>query len=99
MEIATLAKHAASHHAPLTFDDWTSRLQGICGRYHPERFDRQAVVIGHVGVLQAGGIDVAHIANDLGSVRREAEDIRRDFGENLFLLIQLEGSCGIEQRG
>ena len=99
MEIATLVKHAAPLRAPLAFDDWTSRLQGICGRYHPEQFDRQTVVTGHVGVLQAGGIDVAHVANDLGAVRREAEDIRRDFNENLFLLIQLEGSCGIEQRG
>lgn len=98
MEIATLARHAASYREPLAFDDWTSRLQGICGRYHPQQFDRRAVVTGHVGVLQAGGVDVAHIANNLGSVRREAEDIRRDFGENLFLLIQLEGTCGVEQR-
>lgn len=99
MEIATLAKHAASHRMPLAFDDWANRLRGICGHYQPEQFERHAMVTGHVGVLQAGGMDVAHVANDLGAVRREAEDIRRDFNENLFLLIQLEGSCGIEQRG
>lgn len=99
MEFAVLAKHAASHRVPLDFEDWASRLQMICGRYHPEKFEHKPVVNGHVGILQAGGIEIAHIANDLGDVRREAEDIRRDFGENLFLLIQLEGSCGIEQRG
>ena len=57
------------------------------------------MVTGYVELLQAGGMEVAHIANDLGNVRREAEDIRRDYGENLFLLIQLQGSCGIEQMG
>lgn len=98
VEIATLAKHAASHRKPLAFDDWADRLRGICGHFMPERFERQAVVTGHVGVLQAGGIEVAHVANNLSAVRREAEDIRRDFNEHLFLLIQLEGSCGIEQR-
>ncbi len=98
MEIASLVRHAASHRLPIVFDDWASRLQAICGLYHPQQHERRGMVLGHVGVLQAGGIDVAHIANDLGEVRREAGDIRRDFGENLFLLIQLEGSCGIEQR-
>lgn len=99
MDVALLTRHAASHRQALQFDDWTGRLQGICGRYHPQRHEQQGIVTGHVGVLQAGGIDVAHIANDLGEVRREADDIRKDFGENLFLLIQLEGSCGIEQKG
>lgn len=99
MDTALLSRHAAPHRQPIAFDDWTSRLQSICGRYHPHRHDRKSVVMGHVGVLRAGGIDVAHIANDLGEVRREADDIRKDFGEYLFLLIQLEGTCGIEQRG
>jgi AraC-like DNA-binding protein len=99
MDLALLSKHAVSHRQALAFDDWTSSLQTICGRYQPQRFEHQSVVTGHVGVLQAGGIDVAHIANNLGEVRREADDIRKDFGENLFLLIQLEGSCGIEQKG
>ena len=99
MELATLTRHAASHRAPIVFDDWASRLQNICGLYQPQQHEQRNLVTGHVGILQAGGMDVAHIANDLGSVRRETNDIRRDFGENLFLLIQLEGVCGIEQRG
>ena len=99
MDVISLSKHAAPLKERLTFEDWTHRLQGICGHFQPVKFEHQAVVTGHVGVLQAGGIEVAHIANNLGAVRREAEDVRRDFGENLFLLIQLEGTCGIEQRG
>lgn len=98
MDIALLAKHAVSYRQLIAFDDWTSQLQSVCGRYQPQRHESQTNVTGHVGVFQAGGIGVAHIANNLGEVRREAEDIRKDFGENLFLLIQLEGSCGIEQK-
>ena len=98
MEIAALARCAASHRTPIVFEDWTNRLQTICGRYHPQQHDRRDLVTGHVGVLQAGGMEIAHIANDLGSVRREPIDIRQDFGANLFLLIQLEGTCGIEQK-
>ena len=98
MDTALLSKHAASHRQAVQFEDWSSRLQSICGRYHPLRHEQQSTVTGYVGVMAAGGIDVAHIANNLGEVRREAQDIRRDFGENLFLLIQLEGSCGIEQK-
>ncbi len=98
MDTALLSKHAAPHRRAMPFDDWTSRLQSICGRYHPQRHEHQSTVTGYVGVMAAGGIDVAHIANNLGEVRREAQDIRQDFGENLFLLIQLEGTCGIEQK-
>ncbi len=98
MDSALLSKYAASHRQALQFDDWSSRLQLICGRYNPLRHEHQPEVIGYVGVIAAGGIDVAHIANNLGEVRREAQDIRQDFGENLFLLIQLEGTCGIEQK-
>jgi AraC-like DNA-binding protein len=98
MDTALLSKHAAPHREAVNFDDWTNRLQSICGRYHPQRHEQRSTVTGYVGVMAAGGIDVAHIANNLGEVRREAQDIRRDFGENLFLLIQLEGTCGIEQR-
>lgn len=49
--------------------------------------------------LGAGGLDIAHVANDLHCVRRDRQDIRRDYGENLFLLLQLEGVCGVEQNG
>jgi AraC-like DNA-binding protein len=90
---------ANAQNSLLAFDDWSYQLQSVCGNYHPARFERGEIVTGYVRILHAGGLDVAHIATDLGEVRREDEDIRRDYGENLFLLIQLEGVCGIEQRG
>lgn len=90
---------AANSSAPMLFDDWQHRLSTICGRFSPQRHEKNNVVRGCFGLLDAGGIEVAHIANDLGEVERTATDIRRDYGENLFLLVQLEGSCGIEQKG
>ena len=39
------------------------------------------------------------VANDLAIIRRDLHDIRKDYGENLFLLLQIEGECGIEQYG
>ena len=83
----------------LAFDDWTARLRGLCGNFRTSRHNRQDHVSGLVREMMGGGIEIAHIAADLGVVARENEDIRRDYGENLFLLIQLEGSCGIEQMG
>lgn len=50
-----LTKHADSLRQPINFDDWTSRVQSICGRYQPMQHDKRSVVLGHVGVLQAGG--------------------------------------------
>jgi AraC-like DNA-binding protein len=81
------------------FDDWSERLRSVCGNYQPVRHDKCDIVEGHVGLAFAGGLEIARIANNLGEVRREAADIKRDYGENLFLLIQLEGTCGIEQKG
>jgi AraC-like DNA-binding protein len=94
-----LSNFTVSPPSQLAFDDWTSQLQTVCGNYHPHAHEKSETVNGYVGLLQAGGIDLAHIANNIGDVRREASDIKRDYGENLFLLIQLEGTCGIEQIG
>lgn len=99
MSHLALSNFAASSPSLLAFDDWTSQLQTVCGNYHPHAHENAAMVNGYVELLQAGGIELAHIANNIGDVSREANDIKRDYGENLFLLIQLEGTCGIEQIG
>lgn len=88
---------AARQSHPL--DAWAATLQGICGSFNPEPHAHADRVRGTVRGLGAGGLDVAHVANDLDLVRRERQDISRDQGENLFLLLQLEGVCGVEQHG
>lgn len=99
MSHLALQGNLAAHSAPMMFDDWENRLRSICGRYQPHRHERKDVVQGYFGLLDAGGLELAHIANDLDEVGRTETDIRRDYGENLFLIIQLEGTCGIEQKG
>ncbi|WP_244564755.1 helix-turn-helix domain-containing protein [Rhizobium sullae] len=79
-------------------DDWTEQLKSICGSFSPCRAECD-VVTGSASIMDAGGVEVAQVANDLDVIRRDFVDIKRDYGENLFLLLQLEGTCGIEQRG
>lgn len=79
--------------------EWESRLQAVCGRFHPRAADGVKSVTGDVALQLTAGFEIARVSNNLSTVRREQNDIRLDFGENLFLLIQLEGCCGVEQNG
>ncbi|MGO9359937.1 MAG: helix-turn-helix domain-containing protein [Xanthobacteraceae bacterium] len=83
----------------LSFDDWESRLRSVCGRFQPRPVDGAISVAGDVALQAASGFEIARVSNDLSTVHRDQNDIRLDFGENLFLLIQLEGCCGVEQYG
>ena len=74
-------------------EEWTSRLQRVCGHFQPEPCRERPVVTGLVETADAAGVELAHVANNLNVVRRSESDIRRDYGENIFLLIQLEGMC------
>jgi AraC-like DNA-binding protein len=98
MELAEIARAAPCVPRIYDFEEWSADLQSVCGVYRPTRFARRGVVNGQVLVRNWSGVEIAHIANDLGQVRRDHADIRRDYGEHFFLLIQLEGMCGIEQR-
>jgi AraC-like DNA-binding protein len=44
-------------------------------------------------------MEFVQVANDLATITRGHRDIRQDYGEHLFLLLQIEGECGIEQCG
>lgn len=79
-------------------DEWTARLKSICGNFNPRRAEH-ALVTGDATAMDAGGLELAQIANDVDVIRRDIGDIRTDYGENLFLLLQLEGTCGIEHHG
>jgi AraC family transcriptional activator of tynA and feaB len=81
----------------VAFDDWSDRVRSVCGRYEPHGAAGQTEVTGGVQLYDAGGLEIAHIAMNIAAVHRTARDIRLDYGENLFLIFQLEGTCGIEQ--
>ncbi|WP_245350416.1 helix-turn-helix domain-containing protein [Bradyrhizobium sp. UFLA03-84] len=83
--------------APL--EEWRHKLQSVCGRFNPFGWEERDLVNGGVLVRDAAGMDIAQVAGDIGVVRRDERDIRLDYGEFFFLLVQLEGTCGVEQQG
>jgi AraC-like DNA-binding protein len=99
MELVQLRELVPDRWQAYEFDQWTHRLHSICGRYQSRLPAQSRNVTGAAEVMLAGGIEVARIANDLDVVVRDERDIRCDYGANLFLLLQLEGSCGVEQYG
>ena len=80
-------------------EEWRDRLQSVCGRFNPSGWEDRDAVNGGVLLSDAAGVGVVQVATDINVVRRDERDIRLDYGEHFFLLVQLEGSCGIEQRG
>jgi AraC-like DNA-binding protein len=80
-------------------DEWRVQLQAVCGRFNPVGREDALPVTGGVTLADAAGLEIVQVATDVELVRRDQSDIRRDFGEHFFLLLQLEGSCGVEQKG
>jgi AraC-like DNA-binding protein len=80
-------------------DEWSSRLVSVCGHFHSDLRLGANTVAGVINPISAGGMDFVQVANNLETIRRGHQDIRTDYGEHLFLLLQLDGECGIEQHG
>jgi AraC-like DNA-binding protein len=91
-----LATTTAGHY-PL--DEWSSRLVSVCGNFRANLGANVKTVTGVISPLSAGGLDFVQVANNLETIQRDEHDIRTDYGEHLFLLLQIEGKCGIEQLG
>lgn len=85
--------------SPAPFDEWKDKLQSVCGRFNPFEWEERHAVNGGVVLRDAAGMEIVQVATDVEVVRREQSDIRLDYGEYFFLLVQLQGICGVEQRG
>jgi AraC-like DNA-binding protein len=85
--------------APVSYDQWTNDLQSICGNFNPKAMESGKAVTGAARRVDVCGMEFAHVSNDLDRVHRDWDDIRRDANEHLFLILQLEGSCGVEHVG
>ncbi len=83
----------------IAFDRWTDDLQSICGRFNPVGTTPGAAVFGAARGIDVGGMSFAHVSNNLDRIHRSTEDIKRDNNEHLFLIVQIEGVCGVEQLG
>jgi AraC-like DNA-binding protein len=85
--------------SPIPYDQWADDLHSICGSFNPRTTERGRAVTGAARGIDVCGMQFAHVSNDLDRVHRDWEDIRRDSVEHLFLIVQLEGSCGVDHIG
>lgn len=80
----------------ISYDQWSSDLRSVCGNFNPQTVERGDDVVGAARRIDVCGMEFAHVSNDLDCISRGWDDIRRDAQEHLFLIVQLEGSCGLE---
>lgn len=83
----------------LSLDQWADDLHSICGNFNPQTVNRGDRIRGAANRIDICGMEFAHVSNDLDRVHRNWDDIRRDAAEHLFLIVQLEGSCGVDHSG
>lgn len=99
MELSELREMVSVERRALAIDQWNDRLRSICGRFQSRLAQGATRVTGSADLFLASGVECARIANNLENIVRDQDDIRKDYGANLFLLLQIEGACGIEQYG
>lgn len=73
-------------------------LQRACGAFSVEPVKGQSLVKGIVQLEKRAGLEIAHVAKDLQTIRRTTQEIKRDQGENFFLIVQEEGRAIMTQR-
>ena len=81
------------------FDEWSEHLRSVCGRFNPRPYQDLDTVTGGISIYDAAGMEVVQVAADVQAVHRDQHDIRLDYREHFFLLLQLEGTCGLDQLG
>ena len=99
MELTRFRELSPDVYRDYPLDEWSSSLRSVCGNFQPKPCDGVRRVTGRVHPSTAGGTEFVQVANNLAIIQRDLNDIRKDYGEHLFLLLQIEGECGIEQYG
>lgn len=99
MELDRFRALSTTTYGQHVLDEWSSRLVSVCGNFRSDPRDGAGTVAGIINPMSAGSMDFVQVANNLETIRRDQQDIRTDYGEHLFLLLQIEGECGIEQVG
>lgn len=83
--------------AKMPIDRFHAELAEVCGSFDVVNADDRTSVLGHVGIEKRAGIEMAHIAKDVQTVRRTEKDIRTSSSDNFFLIVQEEGSAFMKQ--
>lgn len=81
------------------YETFRHDLRSICGSFNPHLVQKDDTVFGAARSIDVCGMDFAHISTDLDYVHRDWDDIRQDAAEHLFLIMQIEGSCGLDHSG
>lgn len=89
----------AGRWSPMPYEQWSDDLHSICGSFNPVAMARGDRVTGSARGIDICGMQFAHVSCDLDRVHRSWDDIRRDAAEHLFLIVQLQGSCGVDHIG
>lgn len=76
-----------------------AELSAVCGSFDVQRAGQRAEVIGGVRRDIRAGIEMAHVAKDVQTIRRTQRDVRCNPGEHFFLIAQEEGSAFMQQHG
>ncbi len=81
----------------LPIEQFAADLHRICGQFDIRPSADRRTMRGGVQFDARVGFEVAHVAADLQQVVRTTRDIRRDAGENYFLILQEEGKALMSQ--
>lgn len=81
----------------LPTEQFLADLHSICGQFGVRPAEGRSIVRGHLQLVHNAGVEVAHVAADLLQISRDARAIRRDAGENYFLILQEEGQALMSQ--
>ncbi|MDC0739327.1 helix-turn-helix domain-containing protein [Cognatishimia sp. SS12] len=82
----------------MQIDQFNQALCKVFGAFQTDAAESRQTVRGAVHAETRAGFDVAHIANDLQTIRRTQVEILRDQGTNIFLIVQEEGQTLMAQR-
>ncbi|EPJ44285.1 MAG: hypothetical protein OFPI_40150 [Osedax symbiont Rs2] len=66
-------------------------LSETCGEFQANPARGKSMLEGRVFQDRIAGLEIAHVANKLQSILRTDKEIRKDSGENFFLITQEEG--------
>ncbi len=81
----------------LPVEKFEADLQAVCGCFNVRPTSGEKMAWGGVALDNRAAIEMALVATDLQQVIRTSKNIRQDFGENYFLIIQQEGRALMAQ--
>jgi AraC family transcriptional regulator, positive regulator of tynA and feaB len=83
--------------ARLPIEQFRNDLLRVCGQFDARPGEGRTTTCGAVKTDCLAGLELAHVATNVQQIVRTRQNIRRDEGENYFLIIQEEGRALMAQ--